>query len=393
MRRLLTFFTTAILVLMSLGIGLFTADLPFWRRAIDLPLTVTQSFVPTVLIGDPRSGADTALDAARVSIDTEALEGASRRARAAGADALLVMRRGELQLERYYTGGAHPSPLALRPADFLARPLAAVAIGLAQAEGSIDSLDTPVSRWLTEWRDDARGAITLRQLLNETSGLETGVDGAAVLGSRPFTDLSRLPRFATSRGVRLLLGNDFESTALGFELEHEPGGFFNVSPVNAQLAAIVVERATGRDYEKFLAERLHRAARFAGMEAQMDRRSGMPAAHCCLRATARDALRFAELVRNDGETLDHDRRVRLWPAGWLAEMRKGSRANPQFGLQLQKLEGVTPDVWHLGSEKGGGAWIVPEAGLSIVVLARRDISAPIDIVRPLLESVANPLRK
>jgi CubicO group peptidase (beta-lactamase class C family) len=393
MRRLLTFFTTAILVLMSLGIGLFTADLPFWRRAIDLPLTATESFVPTVGIGDPHPGGADALEAGRNSIDPAALEAVAERARAAGAEALLVMHRGELQLERYYTAGVHPSPLALRPADFLARPLATIAIGIAQADGSIESLDTPVARWLTEWRDDARGAITLRQLLNETSGLETGADAAAVLGSRPFADLSRLPRFATSRGVRLLLGNDFESTALGFELEHEPGGFFNVSPVNVQLAAIVVERATGLDYEKFLADRLHRLAPFAGMEAQMDRRSGMPAAHCCLRATARDALRFAEFLRNDGESVGRDRRTRLWPAGWVAEMRKGSRANPQFGLQLQRLEGVTPEVWHLGSGKGGGAWIVPEAGLSIVVLARRDISTPLEIVEPLLASPSDPIRK
>jgi CubicO group peptidase (beta-lactamase class C family) len=305
---------------------------------------------------------------------------------------LLVMHHGELQLERYYTGGAHPSPFVLWPADFLARPLAAVAIGLAQADGRIKSLDTPVSHWLTEWGDDARGAITVRQLLNETSGLETGADAAEVLGSRPFENLPRLPWFATSRGVRLLLGNDFESTALGFELEHEPGGFFNVSPVNAQLAAIIVERATGRDYEKYLADRLHRVAPFVGMEAQMDRRSGMPAAHCCLRATARDALRFAEFLRTDGE-LAGQHRLRLWPAGWVAEMLRGSRANPQFGLQLQRLEGVTPEVWHLGSNRGGGAWIVPATGLSIVVLARRDMATPVGIIEPLLASASDAVRK
>lgn len=393
MRRLLTFFTIAVLVLMSLGIGLFTADLPFWRRAIDLPLAVTETFVPTVRIGDLPSDDFATPDSIRDSIDSGALAEAAERARAAGADALLVMHRGELQLERYFTGAARPSPFVLRPADFLARPLAAVAIGLAQADGRIESLDTPVSHWLTEWAGDARGAITLRQLLNETSGLETGVDAADLLGFHPFADLSRLPRFATSRGVRLLLGNDFESTALGFELEHEPGGFFNVSPVNAQLAAIIVERATGRDYEEFLAERLHRVAPFVAMEAQMDRRSGMPAAHCCLRATAHDALRFAEFLRTDGEYAGRSRGLRLWPAGWVAEMLRGSRANPQFGLQLQRLEGMTPEVWHFGSEKGGGAWIVPADELSIVVIARRDISTPVGIVEPLLASPSDALRK
>ena len=38
MRRVLTFLTAAVLLLVSLGVGLFTADLPFWRRALQLPL-------------------------------------------------------------------------------------------------------------------------------------------------------------------------------------------------------------------------------------------------------------------------------------------------------------------------------------------------------------------
>ena len=54
-----------------------------------------------------------------------------------------------------------------------------------------------------------------------------------------------LPAFATAKGVRMLLGNDFADTALRFELRHEPGGFYNESPANSQLAAVILERATG----------------------------------------------------------------------------------------------------------------------------------------------------
>ena len=65
------------------------------------------------------------------------------------------------------------------PAGLIARPMAAMAVGLALAEGRIDSLDTPVSRAsCTEWEDEPRGRITLRQLLEETSGLEAGGDVA-----------------------------------------------------------------------------------------------------------------------------------------------------------------------------------------------------------------------
>jgi len=368
---------------MSLGIGLFTADLPFWRRAIDLPLAAHESYIPTTRIVAHDGSDFSGVDPGRLTLDVAALGAAEQRARAAGVDAMVVLHDGRLQRARDFTGDiGRDLP---RPADFLARPLAALAVGIARADGNIESLDTPVAKWLTEWEGEPRGAITLRQLLNETSGLETGVDAAGVLGSRPFADLSRLPTFATSRGVRLLLGNDFESTALRFQLEHEPGGFFNVSPVNAQLAAVIVERATGLDYETFLAQRLVVHGLGGGLELQMDRRSGMPAAHCCLRADLSAVLRVVEGIRTG-------RIGRLSPE-WFDEMRKGSRANPQFGLQLQHLEGMTPQVWHLGSGMGGGAWIVPEAGLSIVILARRDISTPTGIIEPLLSAVSGVVRK
>ncbi len=134
-----------------------------------------------------------------------------------------------------------------------------MAIGIALAEGRIASLDTPVARYLPEWDDEARGRITVRQLLEETSGLETGGDIRGLLYRSPWDDLAGLPAFATSRGVRMLLGNDFESSALGFQLEHEPGGFYNLSPANTQLAAVIVERATGTPFESYVDERLWRA--------------------------------------------------------------------------------------------------------------------------------------
>ena len=72
-------------------------------------------------------------------------------------------------------------------------------------------------------------------MIEETSGLETGGATRGLLHRSPWKDPEQLPRFATSRGVRMLLGNDFTSSALGFRLDHEPGGFYNQSPATTQL--------------------------------------------------------------------------------------------------------------------------------------------------------------
>ena len=86
----------------------------------------------------------------------------------------------------------------------------------------------------------------------------------------------------------MLLGNDFESSALGFRLEHEPGGFYNLSPANTQLAAVIVERATGTPFENFVDERVWRAVG-AGQRASCSS-TGAPA---CPRRIAAGARRRA----------------------------------------------------------------------------------------------------
>ena len=382
MRRILTILAAFVLVAGSLAVGALTADLPFWRRAFDLPLASSENYFPTLEIGPPPFGAYAAIHPERNTIDPAGLSAAAGTAQAAGGAALLVARGGVLQYEQYFQGG--DDLRSLRPADFLARPLAAIAVGLALADGRIESLDDRVEKYLPEWDDEPRGRITLRQLLTETSGLAPGVDAAKVLGAHPFSDWSRLPDFATSRGVRLLLGNDFESTALGFDLKHEPGGFFNVSPVNSQLAAVIVERATRMPYERFLEQRLLAPASLFHMQLQMDRRSGMPAAHCCLRALARNVLQVGELLRKDGAAADGSQVLAM---GWVQEMLKGSRANPQFGMQIEHVGRKEVEIWHLGGERGGAVWIVPSAQLTVVALADRDVRLPDTLFVPLLDAL------
>jgi CubicO group peptidase (beta-lactamase class C family) len=359
MRRVLTFLTAIVLLLVSLGIGVFTADLPFWRRALQLPLSADGAYLPVAVIGlpAPRPLADAGGE--RSPLDAQLVEAAVMHARSAGSRALLVMYRGRLQLERYFTAD---DALTLMPAALVARPLAAMAIGIGINDRRIASLDVPIARYLPEWDDEARGRITLRQLLEETSGLETGGDTRHLLFRSPWDDVTRLPAFATRKGVRMLLGNDFESTALGFRLDHEPGGFYNVSPANPQLAAVIVERATGVPYEKYLDEHLWQPLGAGRAELQLDRGTGMPAAHCCWRATARDMLRVASLLATDGV---FDARAVL-PAGWVREMARPSRVNAETGLQITRdtLDGA--EILSGTDDNGSAFWAIPARELAIL---------------------------
>jgi CubicO group peptidase (beta-lactamase class C family) len=360
MRRVLTILTAIALLLVSLGIGVFTADLPFWQRALRLPLHGDATYLPVAVIGHDRQVEAQALAVAgrTDSIDALVIEEFASRARALGSRALLVRHEGALIVERYFVADDQQS---LLPATLVARPAVAMAVGLAMADGKV-TLDEPVSRWLTEWDDEPRGNITLRQLLEETSGLETGGDQRNLLHSAPFADPSRLPQFATSRGVRMLLGNDYQATALGFELDHEPGGFRNVSPANTQLAAVIIERATGLPFEKFLDARLWKAAQLGHAELQMDRRAGMPAAHCCWRASARDMLDLASLLATDGRLGDRQ----LLPAGWVQEMTQPSRVSAGTGLQLNLVRGEGIEIFEATDAQGSAFWVIPSRQLVVL---------------------------
>jgi CubicO group peptidase (beta-lactamase class C family) len=384
MRRVLTFLTAAVLLLVSLGIGVFTADLPFWRRALQLPLPADGAYLPVVVIGAPGTTRPGESAPANDAFDTLVVEESVNRARGAGSRALLVMYRGRLTIERYFVTDDATS---LLPAALVARPLAAMAVGLALADGRIASLDSPVARYLPEWDDEARGRITIRQLLEETSGLETGGDIRGLLYRSPWRHPADLPAFATSRGVRMLLGNDFESSALGFRLEHEPGGFYNLSPANTQLAAVIVERVTGMPFETYVDERVWSVVGAGSAQLQLDRRAGMPAAHCCWRATARDMLRVLNLLGTDGR---HSGRAVL-PEGWVREMGRPSRVNAETGMQVARLNIGGDEALGVTDDNGSAYWVIPRHELAILNIANPGGGSLPELPAMLLKGLAGDL--
>jgi CubicO group peptidase (beta-lactamase class C family) len=385
MRRVLTILTAIVLCLVSLGVGVFTADLPFWQRALQLPLPAGGAYLPVATIGS--SGPGPAEDAVlpvsangAATIDSLAIEQAVEHARASGSRALLVMHGGRLEVERYFLADDANS---LLPAGLVARTSTAMAVGLALADRHIASLDTPVARYLPEWDDEPRGRITVRQLLEETSGLEAGGDIRGLLYRSPWDDLAGLPAFATARGVRMLLGNDYESSALGFRLDHEPGGFRNASPANTQLAAVIVERATGMPFERFLDERLWRPVGAGNAELQLDRRAGMPATHCCWRATARDMLRVLGLLGTGGV---HDGRAVL-PEGWVGEMARASRVSAATGMQVERLTFGVDEALGVSDDDGSAFWVIPRHKLAVLNIASAGGPSPPQLPGLLLKGL------
>lgn len=312
--------TVSVIAVIMVAAVVFTSvfvDWRFWYRWYTLPTDPGEwpasYYKPVVeMPGDPAAFFPAAATDA-LTINTASLEAAAAWAEEHSSAALLVLHKGEIQLERYWRD---IGPNSLFTGRAMTRSLLSPLVAIAMQEGAIESLDDPVETYLPEWRGDPRGQITLRQLLYNASGLEN-----PLLAGDPDP---------SSKNAKVSLSSDFRAAALTFELENEPGEYFALSNANAQLIGAVLESATGEAYEDYLNSRLWAPMGAGPAQLYMDRPKGMPAVYCCFRATPRDWLRYGAALALDGEVAGRQ----LWPKGWVEQMTTPSANYPNYGYQI-----------------------------------------------------------
>ena len=110
----------------------------------------------------------TATDGQR-TIATGAYTAAIAYGAATNSHALLVYKDGLIELEHYYPGH---SAEGITTTQSMHKSVLAMLVGIAVEEAYIPSVDAPASTWLTEWANDDRAHITIRQMLQQTSGID-----------------------------------------------------------------------------------------------------------------------------------------------------------------------------------------------------------------------------
>lgn len=232
--------------------------------------------------------------------------------------AFFVMHQGAIDYQSFAPGMHAGSLLAVRS---LAKVPVALLVAIAIEDKKIGGLDEPVGKYLSEWKGDARGRITLRQLLDMSSGLE------------------QVPlRFEPdNKGLRLAEGSDVHATALSFTRVREPDLVWGVNNADTQLLAMVVERATGKRYAEYLSEKIWRPMGLDAATLNLDGKRGNARAYCCMRARGPDWLKIGSMLMHDG--MWNGRRI--LPQGWTQSMLVPTQANPYSGKHI--LLGWGPD--------------------------------------------------
>jgi CubicO group peptidase (beta-lactamase class C family) len=333
------------------------------ERAVDGP----EAYTPNEAVaGKPRPLPRAA--PRNVGLDPMALKKAQAWADGEGSYALLIARDGKLVHERYAKGYTADNRFVTAS---MHKAVVALAYGLAIADGKI-SLDDPLGQHLTEFSDHPHGRITIRQLLEMTSGLQPAPAPPGDLESG-FVALMFAPdiRLATQRYVQAV----------------PPGSTFGYANVSTQLAGMALEAAVGERYSRWLGRRFWTPLGASDAAVWMDRVNGNPHYFCCLLATPRDWLRVGELMRNDGMV----GKTRLLPQGWVQTVTAPSPNNPNFGMNIWrgaphdpmrgyglgvalKVPAKQPfardDVYYVDGAGGQRVYVVPSERLTIIRIGK-----------------------
>lgn len=255
------------------------------------------------------------------TISAAALAAAERYAAERNSQALIVWRRGRIELATWFNGADADTLIVGRS---LAKPVTVMAVGRALAGGQLESLDQPVADLITEWREPrpefpARETMLIRHLLDMRTGfLAQSIDTSpdSILNRaylHPYHDLVIIDEYP---------------------LTHRPGERYDYSNATSELVAPLLERATGRRYADWVGQEVLAPIGARGGEVWVNRPGGTAHAGCCLLLPAESWLRLALLSLFDGSWEGRQ----LLPEGFIAGTLKPTPQNPYAGMGLYLAE-------------------------------------------------------
>jgi len=216
---------------------------------------------------------------------------------------LMVVQDGRVRLERYGLG-AGPST---RWTSFsVAKSFTSTLVGAALHDGAIRSLDDRVTRYIPELATGAYRDVTVRQLLEMTSGVRWNEDYAD-----PHSDVAMMYEGTRQPGVPLLV-----TYMSRLPREFAPGERWVYKTGETDLVGILVTRATGKSLAAYLSEKIWMPYGMASDALWLkDEVDGTEAGGSGVSATLADYTRFGQFLLDGGVAAGKP----VLGDGWLAD--------------------------------------------------------------------------
>jgi CubicO group peptidase (beta-lactamase class C family) len=196
--------------------------------------------------------------------------------------AVVVVKNDSILHEQYWDGYSDSS---LSASFSVAKSITSLLIGCALKDGSIKSVEEPVSNYIPEFKEGEKAKVRIVDLLTMSSGSDWDESYANPL----------------SVTTELYYGSDVYKTATGVNIIAKPGTLHLYKSGDTQLLGLILEKATGKSLSAYAAEKLWRplGAQYPALWS-IDKTGGHEKAYCCFNSNARDFARIGQLMLDSG---------------------------------------------------------------------------------------------
>ena len=288
---------------------------------------------------------------------------------------LLVSQRGELVLERYFNGARATQLANIKSAS---KSVISALVGIAIAQGQINSVDQPIADYFPELLKDPepkKRRITIEDLLTMRSGLAS----TSGRGYGAWVQSKNWVRYVLQR-----------------PLIDDPGRRVEYSTGSSHLLSAILTKATKRSTWQFAQEELAKPLGFSLAKWPTDPQ-GIYFGGNEMLMTPKQMLAFGGLYLNNGRVADRQ----VIPKEWIEKTqvgrgrsRWGSDREYGYGFWIRDFNGHKAYyAWGYG---GQFVFIVPDTQLVVVTTSRSDVSTErrdhLDAIYQLVETIVDVQR-
>ncbi|GCE31302.1 hypothetical protein KDA_67860 [Dictyobacter alpinus] len=268
-----------------------------------------------------------------------------------GTTSFLVIKNNQIIYEQYFNGYNATSEVT---SFSIAKSFTSALVGIAIEDGSIESVNTPITRYLPELakRDPRFEKITIQHLLTMTSGIQWHKEANPL----------------QSDDSKTYYDPNLRSLALQCNIVAAPGKQFVYNPYNALLLGLILERTTHQSVSHYLQEKIWKPL---GMEASgswsLDSaQDGFEKMESGINGRAIDFAKFGSLFLNHGKWNNQQ----IIPAAWVKQSTGAStQTDPDWFYQylwwISSRDGVNYHYSARGN-KGEFIYLMPDQNLEIV---------------------------
>lgn len=198
----------------------------------------------------------------------------------------LVIHSDSILFEKYWNDYGKNS----RTNSFsMAKSFTALAVGAAIKEGKIKSIDQKVGDFLPEFSEGKKAEISIKQLLQMSSGIDFGESY-----NNPFGFMAKT-----------YYGTDLYDLTVNKPVVQEAGKVWKYQGGNTLLLSFIIEKACGMSLAEYFSKQFWQPL---GAEEKalwtLNEERGIERAFCCFYSNARDYARIGQLMLDSGQWLN-----------------------------------------------------------------------------------------